>query len=154
MLLQSTCTLLSIGRALPLALTVTYVKQIAIALHYAHDQRRIHRDVKPENILFGLNNKVLLSDFGIAVVAHSTYSQKTEDSIGTARYMAPKQWQGKPVPATDQYALGIIVYEWLCGECPFIGGTLQLMYQHLHAPPPSLQSRVPAISPTQEEKMT
>ncbi len=48
--------------------------------------------------------------------------------------MAPEQWQGKPVPATVQYVLGIIVYEWLCGECPFGGSTLQLMYHHLPSP--------------------
>lgn len=139
------------GTRLPLPTVITYVKQIAAALQYAHDQRRIHRDVKPENILFGRSNELLLSDFGIAAVAHSTYSQRTEEAIGTAVYMAPEQWQGKPVPATDQYALGIIVYEWLCGECPFGGSTLQLMYQHLQAPPPPLQSKVPTIWPEAEQ---
>jgi len=132
--------------SLPLATIVTYVKQIAAALQYAHDQRRIHRDVKPENMLFGANNEILLSDFGIAVVAHNPDSQRTEDSIGTARYMAPEQWRGKPVTATDQYALGIIVYEWLCGECPFEGIMSHLMHQHIYDSPPPLREKVPTIS--------
>src|SRR5260370_25193041 len=87
-----------------------------------------------------------LRDLGIAVGADSPASQRTEDKMGTARYMAPEQWQGKPLPATDQYALGIIVYEWLCGECPFGGGTLQVMYQHLEVPPPPLRENIPTIS--------
>jgi len=139
------------GTHLPLPTVVSYVKQIAAALQYAHDQRRIHRDVKPENILFGAKNELLLSDFGIAAVAHSSHSQRTEEAIGTALYMAPEQWQGKPLPATDQYALGIIVYEWLSSQCPFEGGTLQLMYQHLHVPPPPIRAKVPALSPAVEQ---
>ena len=141
------------GTRLPLATIVTYVKQIAAALQYAHDQRRIHRDVKPANMLFGATNEILLSDFGIAVVAHNPSSQRQEDAIGTADYMAPEQWQGRPLPATDQYALGIIVYEWLCGECPFRGNRLQLMYQHLQTPPPPLRGKVPTISPGVEQVM-
>jgi serine/threonine protein kinase len=103
------------------------VKQIAAALQYAHEQRRIHRDVKPENMLFGAKNEILLGDFGIAAVAHAPTSQRTEDAIGTALYMAPEQWQGKPVPASDQYALGVIVYEWLCGEPPFKSPLLKVV---------------------------
>jgi serine/threonine protein kinase len=139
------------GTLLPLSTIVQYVKQIAAALQYAHDQRRIHRDIKPENILFGAKNELLLSDFGIAAVAHSTSSQKMEEAIGTALYMAPEQWKGKPLPASDQYALGIVVYEWLSGKCPFAGAGLQLMYQHLEAPPPPIRTKVPTLSPEVEE---
>ncbi len=139
------------GTQLPLAITVTYVKQIAAALQHAHNQRRIHRDVKPENILIGHNNEILLGDFGIAVVAHNTHSQRTEETIGTARYMAPEQWRGKPLPATDQYALGIVTYEWISGVCPFVGNQLQLMYQHIQSSPPPLQEKVPTLSPEVEK---
>ncbi|HEY7355528.1 MAG TPA: serine/threonine-protein kinase, partial [Ktedonobacterales bacterium] len=87
-----------------------YVKQVAEALQYAHDQRLIHRDVKPENMLLGRGNEVLLSDFGIALVAQSTNQQQTREVAGTAAYMAPEQLQGKPRPASDQYALAVVVY--------------------------------------------
>jgi len=139
------------GTQLPLATTVTYIKQIAAALQHAHNQRRIHRDVKPENILIGRNNEILLGDFGIAVVAHNTHSQRTQETTGTARYMAPEQWQGKPLPATDQYALGIVTYEWISGACPFVGDQLQLMYQHIQGSPPSLREKVPTLSPEVEK---
>ena len=97
------------GSMIPLNAVVAYVKQIASALHYTHEVKRIHRDVKPENILIDEQQMLLLSDFGIATLAHSLSSLKTVDATGTPRYMAPEQWQGKPLPATDQYALAIMV---------------------------------------------
>ncbi len=78
---------------LPLPLIVSYVNQIAGALQYAHDQWLIHRDVKPENMLLGRNNEVLLSDFGIATIAHTSRSLQTQDISGTISYMAPEQVQ-------------------------------------------------------------
>lgn len=139
------------GTRLPLSDVVSYTKQIAAALQYAHDQRLIHRDVKPENMLFGANNAVLLSDFGIAVVAHNPSSQRTENSAGTPLYMAPEQWQLRPLPASDQYALGVIVYEWLCGKPPFWGTIAELSIQHKEASPPPMRDLVPGISPAIEQ---
>ena len=124
------------GTRLPLDTIVTYIKHIAVALQYAHDKRRVHRDVKPDNILLGPNNEVLLSDFGIASVAHGTQSLNTQKEAGSVPYMAPEQLQGKPRPASDQYALGIIVYEWLCGERPFNGAYWEIVSQHLSTLPP------------------
>jgi serine/threonine protein kinase len=110
------------GTQLPLAPVVSYVKQVASALQYAHDERLIHRDIKPENMLLGRHDEVLLSDFGIALVAQSSRYQNEEDVIGgTAAYMSPEQIQGKSRPASDQYSLAIVVYEWLTGERPFQG---------------------------------
>src|SRR6266566_3849282 len=134
------------GTRLPLETIVSYVKQVAAALQYAHDKRLIHRDVKPENILLGPNNEVWLSDFGIASVAHSSRSLNTERSGGTVPYMAPEQIQGRPRPASDQYALGIIAYEWLCGERPFTGTAIEIAMQHALTPPPSLRGKGPTIS--------
>ncbi len=134
------------GMRLALETIIAYVKPIAAALQNAHDERLIHRDVKPENILLGPNNVVWLSDFGIASVVHSTRSLNTEQSGGTVPYMAPEQIQGKPRPASDQYALGIMVYAWLCGGRPFNGTAIEVAMQHALTPPPSLRGQVPAIS--------
>src|SRR5205807_6933986 len=82
------------GTRLPLERVVVYVSSIASALHHAHDERLIHRDVKPENILLGPNDEVWLSDFGITSVAHSTRSLDTEKPGGTVPYMAPEQLRG------------------------------------------------------------
>ncbi len=97
---------------LSLEMVVSYAKQISSALQYAHDHKLVHRDVKPENMLLGHNNEVLLSDFGIALVAQSSSSLHMQKIAGTVAYMAPEQLRGKPRQTSDQYALGIVVYEW------------------------------------------
>ncbi len=126
------------GVPLPSATVVSYVKQVASALQYAHDQKLIHRDVKPGNMLLSHNNEVLLSDFGIALAAQSSRNQQTEDVvIGTMSYMAPEQIQGKARPASDQYALAAVAYEWLSGAKLFRGSYIELVTQHLSAPPPA-----------------
>jgi serine/threonine protein kinase len=129
---------------------VPYVKQIAGALDYAHNQGFIHRDVKPENILIGDNDTLLLSDFGIALSIQSTNQPGTVPIIGTLAYISPEQIDGHPHPASDQYSLAIIVYEWLCGQQPFSGTTSQLLNHHLHSSPVPLHSKV-NISPVVEE---
>jgi predicted ATPase len=135
------------GSLVPLPQVVSCVKQMAAALQYAHDKKYIHRDVKPENMLIGQQKEVLLSDFGIATIAHSTSSLSAgaEGTSGTLAYMAPEQIEGHPRPASDQYALGVVVYEWLCGERPFEGSVSELIAQQLSMPPPPLRERVPEI---------
>jgi serine/threonine protein kinase len=141
---------------LPIDLVVTYVQQIASALQYLHDHKLIHRDVKPANMLLGANDPLLLSDVGLAVVAHSTASFSLQTESGTPLYMAPEQSKGRAVPASDQYALGVVVYEWLCGSPPFtcegkgLALHLGLREQHLHASPPSLRLKNPVIAPAVE----
>jgi serine/threonine protein kinase/outer membrane protein assembly factor BamB len=139
------------GTRLPLTTIVSNVKQVGDALQYAHEQKLIHRDVKPENMLLGKNNKVLLSDFGIAVIQHNTNSQVRVEQSGTAPYMAPEQIMGRPRVASDQYALGVVVYEWLCGSLPFHGGFIEVLYQHINVPPEPLHAKLPTISPAVEE---
>ncbi len=130
------------GTAVALAPVVSYVHQVASALAYAHANRVIHRDVKPENMLIDIDGKILLTDFGIAATAHRTASMKTLDSTGTVPYMAPEQIQGKPRPASDQYALAVVVYEWLCGERPFLGNDpIEIAMKHVSVDPPSLRAR-------------
>ena len=139
------------GTRLPLQTVVCYVKQIASALEYAHQHRLIHRDIKPENILVGRDNQLLLSDFGIAVAARSSLSQSTQEVVGTVAYMAPEQLEGKARPASDQYALAILVYEWLCGERPFHGSLTEIATQQLLTNPPSLLEKAAHIPPAVEQ---
>jgi Tol biopolymer transport system component len=138
------------GTRLPLGVILPYLKQAAAALQYAHDEKLVHRDIKPENMLLGRHNELLLSDFGIAVVAHSSRSQSTQEIMGTLSYMAPEQILGRPRPSSDQYALGVIVYEWLCGNHPFHGTAPEIATQHLHAEPPPLREQLPGIPPSLE----
>ena len=130
---------------------IDYVKQIASALDYAHEQRVIHRDIKPENILLNEKHELLLSDFGLAVVQRPMDTQTTQDQAGTPLYMAPEQIQRHPCPASDQYALAVMVYEWLCGAPPFRGPLFNILAGHMHEPPPSLCAHIPAISPAIED---
>ncbi len=139
------------GVQLHLVTIVSYIKQVASALQYAHDRKLIHRDVKPENMLLGRNNEVLLSDFGLVLIAQSTGSRSTQEMGGTVAYMAPEQLQGKPRPASDQYSLGVVVYEWLSGERPFNGAFVEIASQQMLTPPPPLYNRVPGISPAIEQ---
>src|SRR6266581_2045960 len=139
------------GSQVPLATIISYVKQVADALHYIHRQKLVHRDIKPENILLGPDQEVLLSDLGIAVLAHTTGSLIAQGQAGTPPYMAPEQIQGLPREASDQYALGIVVYEWLSGNRPFHGSFIELCTQHLSASPPPLSEKGPAISPDVEQ---
>jgi serine/threonine protein kinase len=138
------------GVKIPPKTIVNYVKQVADALQHAHNEKVIHRDIKPENMLLGRYNEILLSDFGVAVVAHSTLSRRTEDVTGTVTYMAPEQLQGKPQRASDQYALGIVVYEWITGTRPFNGSHIEIATQHALTPPPPLSEKAPEISSSVE----
>jgi predicted ATPase/DNA-binding CsgD family transcriptional regulator len=134
------------GSRLPLQTVLTYVRQVADALQYAHDRQLIHRDIKPENMLLGRKGEVLLSDFGIALMAASTSSSQTPDTAGTVAYMSPEQLRAHPVPASDQYSLGIVTYEWLSGERPFSGTLPEIVIKHTLAPLPSLRERVTTLS--------
>ena len=131
---------------LPVLQVITYTNQVASALQYAHNQRLIYRDVKPENMLLSANGTILLSDFGISTVARTSRSLSTQDISGTAAYMAPEQLQGKVGIASDQYSLAVVVYEWLSGNLPFSGSFAEIASQHMFVQPPSLRANVPEIS--------
>lgn len=120
------------------------IEQAAEALQYAHDHEVIHLDVKPSNFLLRRNRKdpqrptLLLADFGIAR-NFTTVANSSRTIRGTPTSMAPEQWSGNPVFASDQYALAVMAYELLAGRPPFTGSMEQLMYHHftVQAPPPS-----------------
>src|SRR5216683_2286066 len=128
-----------------------FLQHAADALQHAHDRQIIHRDVKLSNFLIrGRKEKpdhpdLLLADFGIA--KFNTPIPSVSSAIrGTPTYMAPEQWKGQAVTATDQYALAVMIYELLTGGPPFKGSLEQVMYQHLNAlpdPPGTLNSSIP-----------
>jgi eukaryotic-like serine/threonine-protein kinase len=128
------------------------VQQAASALQYAHNHQIVHQDVKPSNFLIRSSDDasgrpdLMLADFGVSksTSATATVSQSVR---GTPAYMAPEQWDGTPVPATDQYALAILAYDLLTGHPPFQGTLGQVMYQHIHVtpqPPGKINPRIPA----------
>jgi serine/threonine protein kinase len=133
------------GTSLPLPKIISYVKQVADALQFAHHQKIIHRDIKPENMLLGRHDELLLSDFGIALVTQSSRYQSIADFSGTISYMAPEQIQSHPQSASDQYSLGIVTYEWLCGTRPFLGNFAEIAAKQLFVSPPSLCERLPKL---------
>ena len=128
------------------------ILQAASALQYAHERQIIHQDVKPSNFLIRSDEQnphlpyLLLSDFGVAKLSSMT-SNTSQAVRGTPTYMAPEQWEGHAVPATDQYSLAIMAYELLAGRPPFHGGLTQMMYQHLSVQPQPLSAYNPHIPP-------
>src|SRR5437762_3992568 len=136
---------------LPLAAVERIVHQAALALQHAHDRQIIHQDVKPSNFLVQGNADhpselhLQLADFGVAKVMMMT--SESQIIRGTPTYMAPEQWEGHPVPATDQYALAVMAYEFLTGRPPFVGSNhKQMWYQHQFVdpqPPSSINPNIP-----------
>jgi hypothetical protein len=128
-----------------------YVSQVGKALQYVHERRLIHRDVKPENLLVGAEQEILLSDFGVAILAQSSRQSEMQSIGGTVAYMAPEQIQSQPIAASDQYALGVVVYEWLTGERPFDGSFTEIATKQVLTAPLPLRQRVPTLAPAIEE---
>jgi len=113
------------GKPIPYQQALRWLIPIADALAYAHDLGVIHRDVKPSNILFDEQEQPILTDFGIAKLLETDEATLTGTGmgVGTPEYMAPEQWRGQATPATDQYALGVVLYELLTGHKPYTADT-------------------------------
>jgi len=120
------------------------------ALYHAHQRGVLHRDVKPENVLFNREGMPKLADFGIAKVLGDGAGTRTATGMimGTPAYMAPEQGSGEPIsPATDVYAIGAMLYELLSGRLPFesTGNALAQLYRHVHEAPTPLREIAPQI---------
>ena len=139
------------GTTVPFGTVVAYTSAIASALQFAHDQHLLHRDLKPENLLLGPKHEVLLSDFGLALLTAGSETVQVQERFGTLDYMAPEQIRGQISPASDQYALAVMVYEWLSGHLPFQDSAPELANEHLSISLASLSELHPDISSSVEE---
>jgi eukaryotic-like serine/threonine-protein kinase len=122
---------------------------VARALDFAHRREVLHRDVKPTNILITESGDPMLTDFGIARILDLDGKTLTSTgmAVGTPEYMAPEQWLGKPGPASDQYALGVILYELLTGRKPYTADTPPaVMLKHFNDPLPPPRQYAPDLS--------
>ena len=125
--------------------------QICDALAYCHDHGVFHRDIKPENIMLDEDNNVKIIDFGIALLegARRVTWRGLSGTVGTPDYMAPEQLRGeRGTAASDIYAVGILLYEMLCGHTPFEGeNVFAVMNQHVSQDPPSILDYNPTVQP-------
>src|ERR1700687_3579267 len=123
--------------------------QIAAGLDYAHARGVIHRDIKPGNVLMTEEGRAVLADFGLAWLLEGAQLTLTGGVIGTPEYMSPEQAAGHPFDhRADVYALGIVLYEMLVGERPFISETpIGMLLQHLQDTAPNVLLARPDLPP-------
>ncbi len=146
------------AKLLPPEVVAQIIREAADALKDAHDHQITHQDVKPANFLIRTNKDnpttpdLQLADFGIAKFSNVGTTNTSRTIRGTPAYMAPEQWSGHPVPASDQYGLAVMAYELLTGRQPFQGTYEQVMYQHFNVEPlppsrlnPNISSDVDAV---------
>jgi tRNA A-37 threonylcarbamoyl transferase component Bud32 len=136
---------------LPLHLAGIILAEAASGLQHAHDRGVIHRDVKPANVLIDHDGRAIVSDFGIARRESGPRTTETGLVVGTWAYMSPEQRSADSVTAaTDQYALGVMAFELLTGQLPFVGTPAEMLRAHLYQEPPSLRALRPDVSESVE----
>ncbi|MBN1219355.1 MAG: protein kinase [Anaerolineae bacterium] len=141
--------------ALSLTEASRLLSQVASALDHAHSHGVLHRDVKPSNILLDADGNAFLTDFGIAKMVESTLDLTGGGILGTPAYMSPEQCRGNQelTPASDQYSLGIILYEMITGRTPFQAETpIALIHMQLNDPLP-MPHQVRADLPEEAERV-
>ncbi len=136
-------------RVIPAERAAFIASQVSCALDYAHRHGVIHRDVKPDNVLFDDDGNAMLTDFGIATAHFHGRLTAGGRAMGTPHYMAPEQAMGKMLDGrSDLYAVGVMLYECLVGFPPFDGADgYSIGYKHVHEVPVSLHevdSRIPS----------
>ena len=155
-------TLYRLGQALTAREALEFLRPLSAALHFAHGEGVIHRDLKPANVLMHTNGNLLVTDFGIArLLDNASLSLTGGRALGTPLYMSPEQITGGDVtPATDIYALGVMLYQMLSGRVPFDGSdpkvpgtttTERVTFQHMHDTPSSLRERETKVSASVDE---
>lgn len=132
---------------------ISWASDLAEGLDYLHLQDLVHRDVKPENIFLRQDGRTVLLDFGIVRGADLTATQ-TGFAMGTPHYMAPEQFRGYPLPSSDQYALGAVLFEALTGRRLFeTNDPMSLGYLHVHETPPDLRQLRPDLPAASAEAL-
>jgi eukaryotic-like serine/threonine-protein kinase len=128
------------GNQLSIKQALGVARQVALGLHHAHEHGVIHRDIKPGNILFDADWRVMIADFGIAHVVSDARITQTKASLGTPEYMSPEQGKGELVDArSDVYSLGIVLYEMLAGRPPFTSDNhMATLFRHSRETPTQL----------------
>ena len=136
-----------LGR-LPVSEAVAYAIEIGRALESAHENRLVHRDVKPQNVLIDRDGRAKVTDFGIARSLEAQGLTATGRVLGTTDYVSPEQALGHEVTGqSDVYSLGIVLYEMLTGETPFKADTqVAVAMKHVRDPLPDVQRRRPESS--------
>src|SRR6266487_4008413 len=140
------------GSQFDLKLVASYISQVADALSYAHSLGVVHRDIKPGNLLFHQDGRLLLSDFGIVRLIAMPSLTTAGSFLGTAEYASPEQVSAAELdPRSDIYSLGIILFELLTLHVPFTGpNPFAVMSKQLSEPVPSIRNIRPDLSPSIE----
>jgi len=130
---------------LSIKVSIAYFRQILSALGYAHENKILHRDIRPSNIMINKKNEVKITDFGTSTFLEESHHATTK--IGSPPYMAPEQFEGKAVFASDIYSAGCLFYEMITGFPPIVLANPMEIYKRAKAGDfPSLIKKVPTIS--------